>query len=260
MPVRRDKDTGETVEVPSELVKPGKQGHLRADSTDEHPMDPRDRNIGPGNQAPVRGKRATEAPTVPVHRLGALHGATHGAGAAARAGRPGVTSLDDPTVPIRSGSGEVASSRPEAGEEQTRLLRLRRSGADPALAGSGVDDPMADPVVGWLVVTAGPGKGRTVPLGYGVNSLGRGGEVRVKLDFGDDQISRQGHATVTYDPRGRQFYLQHGGGKNLTYLEDQPVLVPTALEAMQEFSIGVTMLRFVPLCGPEFDWQDTGDG
>ena len=116
---------------------------------------------------------------------------------------------------------------------------------------------MDDPVVGWLVVVEGPGKGRAVPLGYGSNSIGRGATDRIKLDFGDEQISRSGHAVVTYDPRGRQYYVQHGGGTNLTYIGDQPVLAPTALPALSHISIGHTVLRFVPLCGAEFDWQDT---
>ena len=116
---------------------------------------------------------------------------------------------------------------------------------------------MDDPVVGWLVVVEGPGKGRAVQLGYGSNSLGRGATDRVKLDFGDDQISRNGHAVVTYDPRGRRFYVQHGGGTNLTYLEDKPVLTPAELPPLGKIGIGNTVLRFVPFCGTEFDWQDS---
>ena len=46
---------------------------------------------------------------------------------------------------------------------------------------------MDDPTVGWLVVVDGPGKGQVRRLGYGVNSLGRGGKSRVKLDFGDER-------------------------------------------------------------------------
>ena len=116
---------------------------------------------------------------------------------------------------------------------------------------------MDDPVVGWLVVVEGPGKGRAVQLGYGSNSLGRGATDRVKLDFGDDQISRNGHAVVTYDPRGRKFYVQHGGGTNLTYLADKPVLTPAELPPQGRIGIGNTVLRFVPFCGTEFDWQDS---
>jgi len=139
-------------------------------------------------------------------------------------------------------------------EERTRLVggRPRREDEERRQ-----DRGMDDPVVGWLVIVEGPGKGRAVPLGYGSNSIGRGATDRIKLDFGDEQISRSGHAVVTYDPRGRQFYVQHGGGTNLTYIGDQPVLAPTALPALSHISIGHTELRFVPLCGAEFDWQDT---
>ena len=138
-------------------------------------------------------------------------------------------------------------------EEKTRLVGGRRTDEEH----TEVDRAMDDPVVGWLVIVEGAGKGQAMQLGYGSNPLGRGATDRVKLDFGDDQISRNGHAVVTYDPRGRKFYLQHGGGTNLTYLGDQPVLAPAELSAQSHISIGNTILRFVPLCGAEFDWQDT---
>ena len=144
---------------------------------------------------------------------------------------------------------------PQGGEEErTRLVGGRRREDEQRTE---ADRGMDDPVVGWLVVVEGPGKGRALPLGYGSNSLGRGATDRVKLDFGDDQISRNGHAVVTYDPRGRKFYVQHGGGTNLTYLGAQPVLAPAELSALSHITIGNTALRFVPLCGAEFDWQDT---
>ena len=139
-------------------------------------------------------------------------------------------------------------------DEKTRLVGGRRRADEQRTE---ADRGMDDPVVGWLVVVEGPGKGRAMQLGYGSNSLGRGATDRVKLDFGDDQISRNGHAVVTYDPRGRKFYVQHGGGTNLTYLGDQPVLAPAELPALSHIGIGNTVLRFVPLCGAEFDWQDT---
>ena len=138
-------------------------------------------------------------------------------------------------------------------EEKTRLVGGRRADEKRTEADRGMDDP----VVGWLVVVEGPGKGRAMQLGYGSNPLGRGATDRVKLDFGDDKISRNSHAVVTYDPRGRKFYVQHGGGTNLTYLGDQPVLAPVELPALSHIGIGNTVLRFVPLCGAEFDWQDT---
>ncbi len=121
-------------------------------------------------------------------------------------------------------------------------------------------DRMNDPVVGWLAVVAGPGAGDYVRLGYGMNNIGRSDDQRCRLNFGDENISRQNHASVTYDPRGRKFYLQHGGGQNLTYLNDAPVLQPVELSGGEMITLGGTTLRFVPLCGSGFDYGDIQGG
>lgn len=112
-----------------------------------------------------------------------------------------------------------------------------------------------DPVVGWLVIVNGKGKTKVLTLGYGMNSIGRSPDERISVNFGDEKISRNKHAIITYDPRGRKFYVQHGGGKNLTYLGDQVLLVPMELKGGEEILIGQTTLRFMPLCGEHFDWQ-----
>ena len=162
--------------------------------------------------------------------------------------------VNRPLPPVPPSGEEPAAAGQQSGEEKkTRLVGGRRGGEKRTAE----DRSMDDPVVGWLVVVEGPGKGQVLQLGYGSNPLGRGATDRVKLDFGDDQISRNGHAVVTYDPRGRKFYVQHGGGTNLTYLGDQPVLAPAELPTLSHIGIGNTVLRFVPLCGAEFDWQDT---
>jgi hypothetical protein len=120
------------------------------------------------------------------------------------------------------------------------------------------DTASDDPVVGWVVIVDGPGKGRSFPLGYGMNDIGRSAEARVRLDYGDPEIARQQHALLTFDPRSTKFFVQHGGGKNLTYLSDAPVLTPQELHSGQEIVLGRTRLRFVALCGPDFDWQKRG--
>lgn len=117
-------------------------------------------------------------------------------------------------------------------------------------------DAMADPVVGWLVVVDGPGKGNYLKLGNGQNSIGRSNTERVKLDFGDDQISRSNHAMLTFDPRGREFYIQQGSGTNLAYLDDNPVLAPTKLSGGNRITLGDTTLMFAPLCGDNFSWEE----
>ncbi len=119
-----------------------------------------------------------------------------------------------------------------------------------------LSDAMDNPPVGWLVVVQGPGQGKVVTIGNGSNSLGRDPSERICLDFGDETISRHGHSTITYDPRGKKFYIQHGGGKNLTYVEESPVLLPTELQGFSKIQIGETVLLFVPLCGERFDWAE----
>jgi len=170
--------------------------------------------------------------------------------------RASAAPFDVETELVDSPQGRSARS---SAEGKTRPFRPGSDAEAAAPVVSGDDDAMQDPVSGWLVVVDGPGKGQFCRLGYGLNTLGRGENSRVRINFGDNEISRESHATLTYDPRGRKFYLQHGGGLNLTYLGDEPVLSPTPIEALQHIVLGRTTFRFMPLCGPEFDWQDLDD-
>ena len=113
-----------------------------------------------------------------------------------------------------------------------------------------------DPVVGWLVVKNGPLKGRSFDVGYGNNTIGRSESSKICLANSDITISRSKHCILTYDPKGRAFYLRSGDGRNLTYLNDKPVLDAVEIGSYAEISIGRTALMFVALCGPDFDWQD----
>jgi hypothetical protein len=160
------------------------------------------------------------------------------------------------TVPIQ---GLNAAQPKWEDDPHTRIFRPKSSVSQSSVAPgqsekAGTFD--LEPVVGWLVVTNGPGRGQALKLGYGMNSIGRGEKERIALTFGDEEISRQGHAMLTYDPKGRKFYIQHGGGTNLTYLNDIPVLQPHILTGHEVIGIGNTKLCFVPFCGEQFDWQD----
>lgn len=119
------------------------------------------------------------------------------------------------------------------------------------------NDPMSDPVAGWLVIVDGPGKGNVLNIGLGQNSIGRSETARITINFGDMEISRDNHAVVIYDPKSRKFFLQPGTGTNLIYLDEQeiPVLQPQILEAFSHISLGNSRLRFVPLCGADFNWE-----
>lgn len=184
---------------------------------------------------------------------------------------PGGASLSDdydtptvtgPTVQTTSqitGQKKPSSAAPDDDDEfnpRTKVVgrQNKTSGAAPAH-----NDPMADPVVGWLVSIAGPGKGTVLQMGYGRNTVGRGADVRLRADFGDDEISRTAHCVVTYDPRTRKYFLQGGDGANLTYLDDNPVLQPIEIAAGAQIQIGSTTLRFLPFCDAGFEWQDISE-
>lgn len=151
-------------------------------------------------------------------------------------------------------SSMINQEKPYQEDEATRIFRPNAKPKDESE--SSVDsDYMRDPVVGWVVVVDGPGKGAALSLGYGMNTIGRA-NCRVNLNFGDLDISREPHASITYDPRGRVFYVNHGGGKNLTYLNDAPVLQPVVISGGEVINLGETALKFMPFCGKDFDWQD----
>ena len=113
-----------------------------------------------------------------------------------------------------------------------------------------------EPVAGWVVVVSGPGRGGFRPVFVGMNSVGRDSGQRVCLNFGDETISRQEHAFITYDEEQRCFFLQHGGKSNLVRVAGKPVLSPVELQANALIRIGRTTLRFIPCCGSDFSWGD----
>ena len=173
-------------------------------------------------------------------------------------------------------SGPAAESRDVLGDEQTV-----RAGSQPDTRIDRSQDPMAKPIVGWLVVVAGPLRGKDFGLSYGQNRIGRGTDTDVRLDLDlfvgdnrgqpqnkivDGEISRL-HCIVTYDQENRRFYIQqHPESTNLTYLEDpetgnpEPILMPSELKDRTTFKVGGTKLLFVALCGGDFDWKETPKG
>ena len=112
------------------------------------------------------------------------------------------------------------------------------------------------PIAGWLVVISGPGRGKYAPIFDNMNSIGRDPDQSTRLDFGDEMISRNGQAFITYDVKDRVFYISHGGKPNLVRLNGQVVLQPNVLTARDKIEIGKTTLQFIPFCGADFDWQD----
>lgn len=150
---------------------------------------------------------------------------------------------------------EVNRSGFDNGEEDSATKIFRPSSKEVADAFGTSNSFQTEPVVGWLVIIAGPGKGNFVKLGFGMNAIGRSAEARASIDYGDDEISRENHALLTYDSKNRKFYIQHGGGANLTYVGDLPVLQPFELQGHEVIAVGKTKLYFVPFCGSNFNWD-----
>lgn len=167
--------------------------------------------------------------------------------------------LTDEELPDRGGGAKPAKDTapienqpPADADPKTRRMGMHSSGKGAAPGSE------TDPVVGWVVVVDGKGRGKSLPLGNGNNAIGRASTSRVPLDFGDNEIHREGHAIITFDPLSREFYLQPGTGSsttNLTYLDGKVVLQPREIRTGQEIRLGSTKLRFVALCGAEFAWD-----
>ncbi|NOD47446.1 MULTISPECIES: FHA domain-containing protein [unclassified Ruegeria] len=111
--------------------------------------------------------------------------------------------------------------------------------------------------VGWLVVTAGPGRGASITLTEGLMQIGRNDDQAIQLDFGDTGISRSNHAVIAYDPEDRKCYLGHGGKANLVRLNGKPVLSTVALSSGDLIRISETSIRFTAFCDEGFDWRDS---
>jgi hypothetical protein len=152
------------------------------------------------------------------------------------------------------------TSRRDTVGQKTRVFRGTPTGSNSVAPSPSNQDNVVEEsvsqVTGWVVIVKGPGRGNSLNLGYGQQRIGRDQSSHIRLDFGDMEISREKHAGIVYDPKGRKFYLQPGDGVNLTYLNDSPALAPTELETDSFIQMGETTLRFVALCGPDFDWQE----
>lgn len=111
-----------------------------------------------------------------------------------------------------------------------------------------------EPLVGWLVGLNGEVYGESFPLVTGRNYIGRGADMDVVLR-GDPSVSRNKHAIIIYDPKGRQFLLQPGESKELFYMDDKVVLDTQTMTSGCTLCIGETRLRFVAFCGEDFSWE-----
>lgn len=115
-----------------------------------------------------------------------------------------------------------------------------------------------DPVVGWLVCTEGPSRGKSYTIRGGINSIGRSDRMDITIT-GDRTISMENHARISYSDRNNRFNLLPGDGRNIVYLNGEEVFSATPLQAYDLIDFGETKLLFVPLCGERFTWKQEAE-
>lgn len=159
-------------------------------------------------------------------------------------------------VPAEASSARVESAAPASvvrpSPAKTRIIGFHAE----AIAGDIQPEAASGPAypAGFLVVTDGPGRGAHFVVTTRVSTIGRGEDQDIRLDFGDENISRAGHASVMFDAEQNRFFLGHGNKANAVRRNDRPVLATEELEHGDVLRIGKTSLRFHAFCGADFSW------
>ena len=115
-----------------------------------------------------------------------------------------------------------------------------------------------EPVVGWLVCTAGDHYGEDYRLKSGRNFIGRSKSMDIALE-GETSVSRERHASIVYEPKQNLFLAQPGDASSLFYLNGNVVLTPTEIRKNDRLQIGNTELMMIPCCDSAFEWH-TAEG
>lgn len=169
---------------------------------------------------------------------------------------PAPVAQAEPTPPLIL-SNPVISDTSRPVRAKTRMLGFHTQEPDAVLF-SNKDTANEGPQfpAGFLVVVDGPGRGAFFAVTARVSSIGRGPDQDVSLDFGDESISREGHASVFYDDEQNRFFLGQGNKANVVRRNNAPVLMTEELAHKDTIRIGKTSLRFHAFCGDDFTWSD----
>jgi hypothetical protein len=110
-----------------------------------------------------------------------------------------------------------------------------------------------NPVVGWLVSVEGPERGRDYRIRSERNFIGRSEKMDICIS-GDDTVSRERHAVITYYPHKNVFKIAAGDSTGIVYLNGDGLETAKELKPFDRIEIGKTQLVFVPFCGESFQW------
>lgn len=109
------------------------------------------------------------------------------------------------------------------------------------------------PVTGWLVCLTGEERGKDFRLHTDKNFIGRSAVMDIAL-IDDKSISRDRHCSLTYDPRGNEFYLSPEGG-NVVYHNGDTVENAIRMQSGDIIKLGETELQFIPYCKEDRQWE-----
>lgn len=109
-------------------------------------------------------------------------------------------------------------------------------------------------VRGWLVCLEGEKRGEDFKIRGEKNTIGRGGENDIKLDF-DTSISKGVNAIISYDVRNNKFFIFLGESKNNIYVNNTMLMMPMELKDYDVIEIGDTKMIFRSLCNETFNWK-----
>ena len=169
----------------------------------------------------------------------------------------GVQNLDlSVTMPVRNpivGTG-VTQAKPAAPVIDKTVAKSRAAVNDGRTVGIMRGRLGYDPVVGWLVCIDGPERGKDYRLRSEKNFIGRSASMDVNI-AGDESISRNNHAAVSYDPKTNTYNVYPGEGHGLVYLNDEELRAPEKIKRGDIIELGKTKLMFIPFCGEGFQWQ-----
>ena len=153
-------------------------------------------------------------------------------------------------------NNEIPETRPMggAGGQQPQAGQAPGKGGENRTVGMFKRKLGIEPVVGWVVAITGPEKGQDYRIVAEKNLIGRSESMDIAIK-GDESISRESHAIISFNPKKQNFMLYPGDSKRLVYLNDEEVINPEKLKSNDIIEVGETQLIFVPLCGDNFKWN-----
>lgn len=123
--------------------------------------------------------------------------------------------------------------------------RAAKAAAEPPAAAAKAASPLSRRTAGQspdaptrLVVTSGPMRGSTLPLGSAGVVIGRSSSANLVLD---DEFASSRHAQIVL--QGGQWYLEDLGSTNGSFVGREAITTPVMLKSGSSFRIGQTTLE-----------------